>query len=1186
MDLKKSLGYQLDSQPSARAYHKLILYINLKLAALGQPVFVYEEDSEFLDLASALIKNHQEKNRLLSDYLCPADRRVQDFLDNYLKDCKGLDGIKIPASTFILDSYGLARNLSLPANRDSFSNRYVKSYRIKQGVLHNPKNDRRTTKGAFHIVDGGLPVPDDKYLVPKQVFANILRIAFSPPTNLLRVPFTAGQGEQAELFVSLLLRPVVCPEVTGFTNEKTTEIRFFAPGSLVSNLDFVESIFGNAGDPYLPENDAGLDVEHWTGHTGFVILAPHLADITKKQVGLLHWDDASERERRDSMCWRDDKELYNDGNAFKITCRDKRGIMVTIIADNYFGYCKKEVKTQISLSANLYGLAEEEHAGGAIAFPSYDLGEEFQLNEQVRQNNNTFDDVVALLGDTVDVKPEGYALDKQYPQIVYVSYDAKFSLTEKSISWTQGGSNHTLRLLHNHTYVLPSGYKVQLIKHPSSMAWRLMGTVAEGTLCHKPCTVSGGGKSEISKSIVNAMFKGPVFTADFYKDLDLVTSIINRDFGDRFKKVHKEKRISRPVLSPERSLGSVIKLFTPSVEYTDPYNDWLKTIPNDIKELIYVVKRHFKPEWANDWRSHFSVDIINGHLGHELKYHEQKIMANYLRVGMEKDGSWRTYKVRQDFMAAEKLQVEDDITASVVVPSEKLSFLNPDYENTSVKIVHNCEYRLFQRPDDAIHRGFDKQAEADIASPNSFLSNYEPLTVNDAKNLIEDAINFDQYTDEMKQLILDFYRERKNAYVAVSSHPRLINGRPCKNPRYLQDRPDLMSPRARYVLSLGARLFRRVPLEKRVLIPVNAVLPGRRNNPPDAELGIPALAVYNPIHYQELPELFMDFICSVTGKSPSTTGFGSEGALTKGPFNALLPAMDLNSALVSYILTGYDGFSSAAGFIGPKIRVDHDISLLIPEIWCRMSVEERNPRFLIDEGYLEKLSDFEHNGRNVVASRLGYRITIRFVHAFLGRVFSNPDEVFSEEMLKPEKQDKDMFVDGLHNISETQRRVAEAYFRDGSVEYAAPPLKALLHIMVSGKYEGKDLNHPDIRAMFTKKYLLKSSWYRDRLLAKQTVDIALWEKNVAYLQEFVAKESHAETSLRLKIGDRLAYAKEEFSAVSAASYLKRLQGTIGADPFLSGLHAEPLSGKDSARTGKGTSELQEVEEERGSKRST
>jgi phosphoenolpyruvate carboxykinase (diphosphate) len=34
-------------------------------------------------------------------------------------------------------------------------------------------------------------------------------------------------------------------------SKKSMEIRFFAPGSLVSNLDFVESIFGNAGDHNL-----------------------------------------------------------------------------------------------------------------------------------------------------------------------------------------------------------------------------------------------------------------------------------------------------------------------------------------------------------------------------------------------------------------------------------------------------------------------------------------------------------------------------------------------------------------------------------------------------------------------------------------------------------------------------------------------------------------------------------------------------------------------------------------------------------------------------------------------------------------------------------------------------------------------------------------------------------------------
>ena len=67
------------------------------------------------------------------------------------------------------------------------------------------------------------------------------------------------------------------------------EIRFFAPGGLISSLDFVERIFGNAGDPYLPENDSGLDASHWTGHTGCVILAPHLPTMTKKEVGLPRW---------------------------------------------------------------------------------------------------------------------------------------------------------------------------------------------------------------------------------------------------------------------------------------------------------------------------------------------------------------------------------------------------------------------------------------------------------------------------------------------------------------------------------------------------------------------------------------------------------------------------------------------------------------------------------------------------------------------------------------------------------------------------------------------------------------------------------------------------------------------------------------------------------------------------------
>ena len=128
------------------------------------------------------------------------------------------------------------------------------------------------------------------------------------------------------------------------------ETRFFAPGSLVSNIDFVESIFGNAGDASLPENDAALDVMHWTGHTGCVILAPHLTRLRKKDLGVPQLRHASERQKCDGMFWENEDDVYNGGRAFKVTARAASGVIVTIIADNYFGYCKKEVKTQIGFA--------------------------------------------------------------------------------------------------------------------------------------------------------------------------------------------------------------------------------------------------------------------------------------------------------------------------------------------------------------------------------------------------------------------------------------------------------------------------------------------------------------------------------------------------------------------------------------------------------------------------------------------------------------------------------------------------------------------------------------------------------------------------------------------------------------------------------------------------------------------
>src|SRR5271163_1147127 len=287
---------------------QLIAHINVKLALIGSPPVPIEGDAEFAEIAVAMAGQSREKDRLLGNYLCPVDQRIQSFFYDYLQD---VPVTKLPTRTFTLDRPGLARVLSLPLEQDQFNSSILSSYRVANGVLHNPRSDRRTTQGIFHVTEGGLPIPDDKLGVPKLTFGKMLALALNPPREIMRLPFTDTQKEPAECFVSLLLRPIVCPEVPGFISEKRMEVRFFVPGNLVSNLDFVESIFGNAGDPILPENDSALDAEHWTGHTGCVILAPHLVKVPKKEVGLPSWDNATERQRRDSMCWRSDGELYN-----------------------------------------------------------------------------------------------------------------------------------------------------------------------------------------------------------------------------------------------------------------------------------------------------------------------------------------------------------------------------------------------------------------------------------------------------------------------------------------------------------------------------------------------------------------------------------------------------------------------------------------------------------------------------------------------------------------------------------------------------------------------------------------------------------------------------------------------------------------------------------------------------------
>ena len=141
----------------------------------------------------------------------------------------------------------------------------------------------------------------------------------------------------------------------------------------------------------------------------------------------------------------------------------------------------------------------------------------------------------------------------------------------------------------------------------------------------------------------------------------------------------------------------------------------------------------------------------------------------------------------------------------------------------------------------------------------------------------------------------------------------------------------------------------------------------------------------------------------------------------------------------------------------------------------------------------------------------------------------------------------EVFVEGIDNAVATQKRVAQHYFNDGSVAFACPPLKAVLHIMRDGHYEGKGLDHAEIRDLFSRETILTSDWYQDRLAAKQDHDIALWQRHVAYLKEFLGKESHSDVAGRLGIQERYDEAQREGNRVKGADYRNSLIGTLGRE---------------------------------------
>jgi hypothetical protein len=81
--------------------------------------------------------------------------------------------------------------------------------------------------------------------------------------------------------------------------------------------------------------------------------------------------------------------------------------------------------------------------------------------------------------------------------------------------------------------------------------------------------------------------------------------------------------------------------------------------------------------------------------------------------------------------------------------------------------------------------------------------------------------------------------------------------------------------------------------------------------------------------------------------------------------------------------------------------------------------------------------------------------------------------------------------------------------------------------------------------------------------------VALWERHVGSLTEFLARAGHRDEAARLGIAKRLEHARAELERVGGADYLTSLVGTIGADPVHRLVREGRIDGRGSpAKTGR------------------
>src|SRR3990170_1496882 len=103
MELERTVGLRPDGSVWLPERSAAVSSILLKLAAMGVQIPADTGDEDVLHLAGDLFARYREQTRLLSEHLCPADRRTQDYIDGLLAVATIPEPVRLPGETLILD---------------------------------------------------------------------------------------------------------------------------------------------------------------------------------------------------------------------------------------------------------------------------------------------------------------------------------------------------------------------------------------------------------------------------------------------------------------------------------------------------------------------------------------------------------------------------------------------------------------------------------------------------------------------------------------------------------------------------------------------------------------------------------------------------------------------------------------------------------------------------------------------------------------------------------------------------------------------------------------------------------------------------------------------------------------------------------------------------------------------------